>query len=166
MPQIQKTKKPKESAKSMKKYYTNDCFFTKSQKSRNRNVCVLCHKFWWADCFLEQIVTNKLQKRLVLIGQKNYIWKFGIWNWKFEKENKNLKAQNITTFLQKWTLIPLLPILPHFEMVLASPIIKIGVTKTFGLFLVRNYLVLKSLLITRAKSAMELIGKWTFLLPW
>ena len=107
MPHIQKTKKQQRKCKKREKHYTNECFFTKSQKSRNRNVCVLCHKFWWVDCFLEQIVTNKLQKRLVLIGQKNYIWKFVIWNWKFEKENKNLKAQNITTFLQNCSKVNL-----------------------------------------------------------
>ena len=45
MPQIRKTKK-KRKCKKHEKHYTNECFFTKSQKSRNRNICVLCHNFW------------------------------------------------------------------------------------------------------------------------
>ena len=41
-----KGKNKQRKCKKHEKHYTNECFFTKSQKSRNRNICVLCHNFW------------------------------------------------------------------------------------------------------------------------
>ena len=41
-----KNEKNQRKCKKHEKHYTNECFFTKSQKSRNRNICVLCHNFW------------------------------------------------------------------------------------------------------------------------
>ena len=41
-----KNEKNQRKCKKHEKHYTNECFFTKSQKSRNINICVLCHNFW------------------------------------------------------------------------------------------------------------------------
>ena len=44
MTQLQKSKKTQKGEKS-KKHYTKDEFFTKSQKTGNRNICVIGHNF-------------------------------------------------------------------------------------------------------------------------
>ena len=74
MPQIQKTKNPKKVQKAWKiLYYTNECFFTKSQKSRNRNICVLCHNFW-ANYNLDLLSTVNDRKSVFHFRPKPNIW--------------------------------------------------------------------------------------------
>ena len=58
LPKNEKSKQKK--CKKHEKHYTNECFFTKSQKPRNRNICVLCHDSW-PDYNLDMLSTSKWQ---------------------------------------------------------------------------------------------------------
>ena len=75
-----KNEKKQRKCKKHEKHYTNECFFTKSQKSRNRNICVLCHNFW-PNYNLNLLSTSKWPSELQFCERYVCIWrKFG-WKW-------------------------------------------------------------------------------------
>ena len=53
--------------------FANVCFWTKSQKNGNGNICVLCHNFW-TNQNLNQVSTSKWPSELQFCERCTYIW--------------------------------------------------------------------------------------------
>ena len=54
-------------------HFANVCFWTKSQKNGNGNICVLCHNFW-TNQNLNQVSTSKWPSELQFCERCTYIW--------------------------------------------------------------------------------------------
>ena len=68
-----KNEKNQRKCKKHEKHYTNKCFFTKSQQSRNRNICVLCHNFW-PNYNLDLLSTSKWPSESQFCERLSYRW--------------------------------------------------------------------------------------------